>query len=415
MNLTLNYPQHVFLNELNTKYSAFVGGYGSGKTFVGCNKLSIFASKYPKTPQGYFAPTYRDIRDTFWPTFDEVAFNFGYNTKINKSDKEVHLFRGKLYYGTIICRSMDQPGSIVGFKIANGLVDEIDVFPKEKALLAWRKIIARLRYVIDGVVNSLGVTTTPEGFRFTYDTFALNPTESYSMVQSSTYENEKNLPNDYIPSLYETYTPELVDAYINGEFTNLNSGTVYKYYNRKKHRSKEIVREREPIFIGQDFNVGNMWSAIFIQRGKVWHCVGQLKGVYDTPELIRILQEKYPKNEITVYPDASGKSRKTVNASISDISLLEQSRFRVKANKINPFVKDRINSVNKAFQDGKVLVNDRLAPDIAECLEKQAYDDNGEPDKKSGFDHGNDAFGYPIAFEMPVNKKVFYSKIGFGR
>ncbi len=415
MNLTLSAPQNAFLNVLDTKFKAFIGGFGSGKTFVGCNDLLIFASRHPKTTQGYFAPTIRDIRDTFWPTLDEVAYNFGYKIAINQNNKEVHLFRGKLYYGLIYCRSMSIPNSIVGFKISNALVDEIDILNKDKAAIAWRKIIARLRLVIPGVTNTIGVTTTPEGFNFVYDKFALNPTESYSMVQASTYENEEYLPPDFIPSLLESYTPELALAYINGEFTNLNSGTVYKYYNRKKHRSKEIVREREPIFIGQDFNVGNMWSAIFIQRGKVWHCVGQLKGVYDTPELIRILQEKYPKNEITIYPDASGKSRKTVNASISDISLLEQSRFRVKANKINPFVKDRINSVNKAFQDGKVLVNDRLAPDIAECLEKQAYDDNGEPDKKSGFDHGNDAFGYPIAFEMPVNKKVFYSKIGFGR
>ena len=42
----------------------------------------------------------------------------------------------------------------------------------------------------------------------------------------------------------------------------------------------------------------------------------------------------------------------------------------------------------------------------ARCLEQQAYDDNGEPDKKSGHDHQNDATGYPIAYEMPIRKPV---------
>ena len=40
----------------------------------------------------------------------------------------------------------------------------------------------------------------------------------------------------------------------------------------------------------------------------------------------------------------------------------------------------------------------------AACLEQQAYDKSGEPDKRSGFDHQNDATTYPIAFEMPIKK-----------
>jgi hypothetical protein len=47
---------------------------------------------------------------------------------------------------------------------------------------------------------------------------------------------------------------------------------------------------------------------------------------------------------------------------------------------------------------------------VADCLEQQAYDKNGEPDKKSGKDHQNDATGYPIAYEFPVHKPV--SEIG---
>ena len=120
---------------------------------------------------------------------EEAAYLQGYTAKVSVSNKEVDLYRGRRWYGKIICRSMDNPGSIIGFKIARALVDEIDTLPKVKAQEAWNKIIARLRLVIDGVENGIGVTTTPEGFMFVYETFANDPKASYSMVQASSYEN----------------------------------------------------------------------------------------------------------------------------------------------------------------------------------------------------------------------------------
>ncbi|WP_310587657.1 hypothetical protein [Dyadobacter fanqingshengii] len=58
---------------------------------------------------------------------DEVAFDWGLKTKVKISDKEVELYSGRVYRSTIICRTMDNPSNIVGFKIGKALVDEIDV------------------------------------------------------------------------------------------------------------------------------------------------------------------------------------------------------------------------------------------------------------------------------------------------
>jgi phage terminase large subunit-like protein len=226
LDLQLSAPQNVFLNQLDSKFRAYVGGFGSGKTFVGCIDLLMFAGRHPKVTQGYFAPTYSAIRDIFYPTIEEAGELLGYTVDVNVGNKEVHLYRGKFYYGTVICRSMDNPHTIVGFKIARALVDEIDILPKVKAENAWRKIMARLRLVIDGVVNSIGVTTTPEGFLFVHNRFASNPTESYSMVQASTYENQKYLPEDYIDTLLESYPEKIAKAYIRGEFVNMTSVSV---------------------------------------------------------------------------------------------------------------------------------------------------------------------------------------------
>ena len=410
--LSLNAPQDIFLNKLNTKYRAFIGGFGSSKTFSGCLDLLIFAAKHPKTRQGYFAPTYSDIKDIFFPTIEEAAHMMGFTTDIKVANKEVHLYRGRLYYGTIICRSMDNPSSIVGFKIARALVDEIDVLPKDKANTAWNKIVARMRLKIDGVENGISVTTTPEGFKFIYSKFAENPTESYSMVQASTYENQEYLPDDYIDTLIETYPPELIDAYIKGLFVNLTSGTVFNAYNRVTHRSKETIQEKQPLRIGMDFNVTNMSAVIYVVKGEEWHAVDELIGIYDTPSMIDVIKEKWPEHNIRVYPDASGGSRKTVDASKSDISLLEQSGFAVYSNPSNPLVKDRVLSTNMAFTKNMLYINDTKCPEYAKCMEQLAYDKNGVPDKSSNIDHLPDAGTYPIAYEMPINKPVFFTGIG---
>ena len=405
--LRVSAPQAIFLNGLHTKFRAYVGGFGSGKTFVGCLDDCLFAGAHPGTVQGYFAPTYRDIRDTLWPTMDEAASLLGFTMKLKKADKEFDLYRGGVYYGTTICRSMDDPGGIVGFKIARALVDEIDILAKDKAQAAWRKIIARMRLVIPGVENSIGVTTTPEGFRFVYDQFKRDPKPSYSMVQASTYENEKYLPPDYIASLVETYPQELIDAYLMGEFVNLTSGSVYRNYSRQANRSAETIRPKEPLHIGQDFNVNNMASVVHVERDNGWHAVDEIKGLSDTPRLIEVLADRYPGHRLTIYPDASGGSRKTVNASTSDIELLRKAGHAIRAPRANPPVKDRILAVNTAFAKRRYWINDTACKTYAEAMDQQAYDKNGEPDKSAGFDHHPDAGGYFVNQRMPVVKPSF--------
>ena len=415
--MELSAPQNIFLNHLDTKFRAYVGGYGSGKTFVGCLDILLFFAKHPGTIQGYFGATYPSIRDIFYPTFEEAAELMGFRTVTNVSNKEVAVYRGRKYYGTVICRSMEKPASIVGFKISRALVDEIDVLETKKAGDAWRKIIARMRLVIPGVVNGIGVTTTPEGFKFVYEQFANNPTESYSMVQASTYENAKFLPPDYISSLIETYPKELINAYLKGLFVNLTSGTVYKSYDRAFHNSSESIQKGEALHIGMDFNVTKQAATIYVHRkgakGIEWHAVDELVDMYDTPETIKIINERYTGHKINVYPDASGKNRKSVDASTSDLAMLEQAGYTVHVNKSNPAVKDRINATNAAFENGLLFVNSLRCPTVASNLEQQVYDDNGQPDKKSGKDHQNDASTYPISYAMPIRKPVANINISF--
>lgn len=420
----LNVPQHRFL-FLPQKFRAYVAGYGAGKTWAGCAGLACHFWRWPLIDAGYFAPTYPQIRDIFYPTVEECFGEWGLSVDVRQSMHEVFVYSGKSLRGVIKCRSMDKPGTIIGFKIGHALVDEIDVMPMDKATTAWRKILARMRYNVPGLRNGVDVTTTPEGFKFVYNQFVKqvreNPelAEMYGLIKASTYDNEINLPADYIPSLLQSYPTQLVEAYINGEFVNLASGTIYAGYKRELNATGHVVQPGETLYIGMDFNVGKMAAVTHVKREGLPCAVDEIVGAYDTPDMIRRIKERYWRHEggrfiatcqIRIYPDASGDSRRSVNASQTDIALLREAGFMVSANEANPPVKDRINAMNamlcNAAGERRYRVNFDRCPSYVEALEQQPWAKNGEPDKTTGHDHLNDAAGYFIIKEYPIIRRT---------
>jgi hypothetical protein len=411
----LNRPQARFL-ALPHKFRGFVAGFGSGKTRAGGAALCSHAWEWPKVNSGYFAPTYAQIRDIFYPSIEESAFDWGLTCDIHESNKEVHLYSAGTYRSTILCRSMEKPGDIVGFKIGHAVVDELDVMKMNKAELAWRKIIARMRYSVDGLKNGVDVTTTPEGFKFVYQQFVKLVRDKphlahlYGLIHASTYENAKNLPDDYISSLMASYPPQLIQAYIRGLFTNLTSGSVYPNFDRKLNHTDETIREDETLHIGMDFNVLNMTAAVSVIRDGLPRTLEELTKVRDTPTMAALIKERYREkgHTVIVYPDASGKNTSSKNASESDLSILRQAGFTMSVNASNPAVKDRINAVDAMTLNAegrrRWLVNTDNCPALTEAQEQQAWGMNGEPDKTTGHDHPNDAIGYFLVKRFPIAK-----------
>ena len=412
-------PQFDFIMS-EAAYPAMVAGFGAGKSEALINRCIRQKLMYPNNNVAFYEPTYDLVRMIAWPRFEAKLEELGIPFRLIKSPHNVIEVIG---YGTIIFRSMDTPQRIVGYEVADSFIDELDTLKKDDAAYCWRQIIARNRQkkpVLDGETeprqNTIAVATTPEGFRFVYQAWAKDKAPGYELIKAPT-ESNPYLPDGYVQSLKDIYPEHLLAAYLNGEFVNLSSGTVYRSYNREVHRSQETVKIGEPLFIGMDFNVTKQAATVWVKRdgGKQWHAVDELVDMYDTPEAIKLIKERYQGHDVYVYPDASGGSRKSVDASISDIALLEQARFKIRANKSNPAVKDRIAATNGAFERGILYVNDYRCPTVAACLEQQVYDNNGAPDKKAGNDHQNDASTYPIAFEFPLRKPSTVLKVTFAR
>ena len=403
MRLTVTDPQERFLRS-DAKHPAFVAGFGAGKSeIMACSAIGD-AAHSATALVGLYAPTYDLVRLITGPRICEKLSEQGIPHKWNKSENIVYTSWPR--FGDFLMRTMDNPERIVGYETYRAHVDEIDTMKTEKAQLAWNKIIARNRQRPDGIdrpFNRVSAYTTPEGFKFVYNRWMKDPAPGYQMFQAATYSNPY-LPDDYVDNLRAAYPAELIDAYIEGRFVNLTSGTVYSSYNRETNRSRETLKQGEPIRLGMDFNVGNMAACAFVLRENDWHCVDEIKGGVDTPSMINTLKDRYAGHSVTIYPDASGKNASSKGASLSDIGLLRNAGYAIRAKPSNPRVKDRVLSANMGFQRQIVWVNPDTCPETARCLEQQPYDKNGEPDKTTGLDHQNDAFGYPIAYELPIIK-----------
>jgi hypothetical protein len=400
----LSWPQYEFVTS-PAKFPAMVAGYGAGKTEAAICRALLLKFKYPNLNVGYYLPTYSLIKDIVFPRVQEILLMFNIKHKLHETDKTLTVEGMK---GTLICRTMDNPELIIGYEHAHAIVDELDTLKTDKAAVVWRKVVARNRQKLpDGLPNTIGVATTPEGYKFVYEKWKRTPLAGSQIIKASTYSNAKNLPSDYIETLRDNYPTAMLEAYLNGEFVNMTTGSVYADFDRHKNAAPlgEGIKPGETLHLGVDFNVGTMAAVVHILREGETIAVDEFMGLLDTPALIAAIKARYTGHRIMAYPDASGKSRKTVNASVSDIALLRQAGFMVLAKSTNPFVKDRVAAFNKLIhKDEKRMykVNINNCPHLTEGLEKQAYNKNGEPDKTSGFDHVVDAAGYFVAYRFPI-------------
>ena len=423
----LTQSQTKLITDDKSKAIAFVTGFGGGKTFVLANKMVKLKTSYPQVDLLYLFPTFSMFRDILFPTLTEILEGTGIGYRINKTTGEIFFDCG----GRVILKSMDHPETIVGMNVFAVLLDELDTLPTKKAWEVWIKAIARARKVVkdeDGntLENQLIVGSTPEGYRLLYKLFVKEKPENYRLIQASGRENI-HLPKDYYDNMRAIYPSELVDAYIDGKFVNMAVGAVYKQYDRLKCDTDAIYRKGEVLHISMDFNVRNMNAVVFVKRDKVftgnpefpyegqhsYHAVRHLHSIVDTPELIQVIQNRYPNSPVFAYPDASGKNASSKGFTTSDISLLQAAGFETSYPNKNPRVMDRVQAVNSGLMTGLIKVNVRECPEVAEALEQQVFNQITELPEKSAtndIDDINDSFGYFIYRMFPIARNSFKSK-----
>lgn len=403
--MSLTETQYAFATS-REPFPCFCGGFGSGKTAAAIARAMALKSHFKSCDIAYYLPTYPLVEDIAFRRFPELCERKGWGFKLNKASAYIEFPNA----GRIVFRTMENPDRIVGYEVAHSILDELDTLPIEKARNVWNKVIARNRQKC-GMGNTVAVASTPEGFRFIYERWVKNKSPGYEIYRAKTMDNVANLPEGYIDNLRNSYSSQLLAAYLDGEFVNLTAGSVYPEFDRALNATNETIKDNETLHIGCDFNVTKMSAVIHVLRGDDPQAVMEITDVFDTPAMAKIIKERYRDkgHSIMIYPDASGNGRRSNNASESDIAILKQHGFHVCVNPTNPAVKDRVLSMNRMLHnegERRYRVNPQHCPQLVESLEKQAYSKSGEPDKESGLDHILDAAGYFIAYKYPIKHRL---------
>ncbi len=389
--------QLAFVNDNTTQIIGVSAGYGAGKTRALCAKAVTLAAANQGFIGTVMEPTGPLIRDIWQTDFDNFLelYDIPYTFRASPLPEYVlHLPAGDT---KILCRSFENWSRIIGLNLAWVLADEIDTVTPSIADRAFPKILGRLR---SGNTRQFGAASTPEGFRWMYDTFGSDEALSRpdrKLIKMKTVDNP-HLPPDFIERLEANYDPSLLKAYLDGEFVNLNTGQVYDRFDRVKHVASVKDDGEQPLRIGIDFNIGNMNAVIAIRDKSRLLFFDEVAKAHDTDSLAQEIRRRYPQRKIYVYPDASGGARST-NASQTDIQILESYGMSNQSPKANPPVRDRVAAVQALLENGKGQIRMQIDPcctKLIECLELQSYSEKGEPDKEGGYDHMNDAAGYLV-------------------
>ena len=408
MNLDLLPHQHDFCTDNTTRYLGLVSGFGAGKTYAFCVKAILLAAQNTGCRGVLMEPTFGMVKRTLIPEFERTLelMQVPYEFKVSDSKFILKFAEGET---EIMLLSGENWRRMAGLNLAFFGVDELDTINKDIARDMWQMAMSRLR---QGKVYQGFTTSTPEGFKFMYDFFKDNAEGKLDrrLIHGKTSDNPY-LPPEFIQSLLDNYPPNLIKAYLDGEFTNLTSGTVYYAFDRKLNSHDKYLTDFPDsiLHIGLDFNVGKMAAIAHVVEKQVPYAVDEIMGARNTEQMIEIIKAKYPKRHIIIYPDASGRNEKT-SAGASDISMLKASGFELSYPTKNPFVRDRVNSMNAMFCNAagirRYFINTKTCPTYTKALEQQVYNKAGEPDKLHDQDHPTDAGGYFIFRNWPLQGKA---------
>ena len=402
--------QWEFLKSKN-QINAYVGGFGSGKTYSFLHKTfinHITRKNKDGISNGWIIyPTYSLAEEVFVPPFLDILENKGIPYDYNVSKHTI-----KTAYGNIKIFQMVKPQSIVGVSLSYCGFDEFDISSHKYCETAFNKALGRMR---DCENPEIYICTTPEGMKYTYTLMVEKADENKFLVRGKTSDNVY-LPKSYLKLLEENYDKKLLKAYRDGEFVNLQQGQTYYQFDRNSNVGEVKYNRGKPVRYGIDFNADPECAVLFQlyeqqPQIRVFDCIALShsgSGDLLTERMVNTIKHKYPNSEYIAYPDATG-IRRGSSSMFSDIEIIRKGGVRIKALKSNPPVVDRVNAVNRAL-DGNLLIDTKCKA-LIQDLEKVVNKEGTREIDKSNKDltHMSDALGYAVHWEKPIIKQTLGS------
>jgi hypothetical protein len=267
------------------------------------------------------------------------------------------------------------------------------------------------------------ITTTTNGFDWVYDRF-VKDNKGDGTFGSMHVETQLSLhygiiTETYYNMLLSTYSPLLAAQELFAKHVNVKLGRAYYATSEKNCSNRapwgdEYPDLSRPLIVGCDFNFAPapcVW--VYGQTGPGdWdshiHWFGEVAMTETSTEtMTHSLVSRLPDFFFRIFGDASGNRGTTSNAGETDYmqmqGVLEDFGvgFSIDADQANPFVKDRVESVNAMAMNGLGEVRMTYSPDACPYLHADlagvGWSENGKlKGQNINQTHSSDAIGYAI-------------------
>ena len=370
-----------------------LGGYGCGKSFTGVLVILKLYSMFKgyNVTVGIGGTSQTMLRLTLLSDLFK-QLNLAH-IKYTHNKQEHVIIIGTVNFVYINCSN---PEVIFAYNFTAFIFDELDELPQQTAIEAFTAVQERSRVLCPNGRKAIFIgLTTAQGLKgcFQIVNMLREKGEKYVLIRGLT-KNNTTLDPDYVKRLYNLYSPEEREAFLEGKFVNLTTGRVYKDFDERVcvYDPKEIEYNFEPIAIGQDLNSGFSKAAAIYEKNGIYYIYKEFSFniVGDAPEILR---STFPASQIDWWPDASSKEIMAgYYKEIADNNIiLHQSPS-------NPSINERIMIVNKMFKTGKLFVS-KECKELILALKTRQFDLTGKPEKGKGPkdpDHICDALEYGL-------------------
>lgn len=356
---------------------AFIGGYGSGKSYSLIMHMLKLANLNKGVPGGLLCPTLKMAKRDVIPTFREIARDNRIHHHYNKSESTIYLPQTKT--NIWIFHGEDDGQSIKGPNLGFMLINEFTLISENTYLAA----LARVRHP-KALHPQVAMSGTFEEFGGVYD--LVTEDKTVEIINGSTRENTF-LPTTYVKMLENSYDADLQKQYIDGIAVRRLGKVAAKSFRRDEHVHESAqYNPGKDLWISIDFNVEPMsavlWSHSASDKPKLiaFDEIGLFGS--DTPELAKTIRNKLhelgrPMTSVVLFPDPAGNARSTKGLNRSDIEILREHGFQdIRYKRRIVSVKDCMNAVNNMFESSEIIINPKCRNLIAD-LEQIKWRDSG--------------------------------------
>jgi hypothetical protein len=395
--MPLTAPQKTIASS-DKRFRVAICGRRFGKTHLAVRELARFASQ-PRKRCWFIAPTRGQAKGIVWDQLKGRLQDLRWIAKVNESELTIHLVNGS----EISLKSADAYDRMRGYSVSFVVLDEFADMD-ERTWTALRPTLSDQ----EGHALFIG---TPRGMgNWSKDMFDMSiSNDSWASFQFTTIDGGQVSKEEIEAARQELDEQSFREEYL-ATFES-KSGRIFYAFDRQHNLRAWDKPLPYELHIGMDFNVSPLTAVVFAREGNTMTAIDEIR-IFgsNTDEMVEEIKTRYPTQRIIVWPDPSGRARKTSAGGRTDHTILQMAGFTVRSPHVHNAVRDGINAVNARLCSStgvrNLFIDPRLKYTI-ETLEKFSYKpDTSVPDKDSGFDHMGDCIRYCVEGNFPIRQAV---------